>query len=71
MPVSTSQLLFALYDVQAEAIYKLEVRSLQTHIAEQEAALKCKDDTIDELQQTADACGNENNTLRLLFHFFQ
>jgi len=55
-------------DVQAETIYKLEVRSLRSHVAEQEAALKCKEDIIDELRQTVDACGNENNSLRFLFY---
>lgn len=48
---------------EAEAVYNLEVCSLRSHVAEQEAALKCKEDIIGELRQTVDACGNENNSL--------
>jgi len=65
--INATKDLFALCDVQAETVYNLEVRSLRSHVAEQEAALKCKEDIIDELRQTVHACGNENNSLRLLF----
>ena len=60
---------FVCCGVQAETVYKLEVRSLRSHVTDQETALKCKEDTIAELLQTVDACGNENNALRLMFWF--